>query len=145
MKNLICIICFSLFARANAQSFIDITPTFIGKTLNEIKTLNNKYGNTLLETKDYNPGTERALLELEYKDAKDSISYSFDFKNDSCITFVMWCTNRSLSRVIKKNIERKSNKRFKKQVLIQKAGEKYYVWNYIFGPIEFLFFCSDLK
>lgn len=112
-----------------SQDFIEKTPTFIGKSRQEIGLLNIQNGNVSFDPK-VNPGFENVnIISVAFKDANDSVSYVYNFKNDTCFVFAGWATNKKTADRLRKEIAKKCAEKPGKTGGMQKLADKKYTWS----------------
>lgn len=131
MKKYILFLCLGISISVRSQNFIQEHATFIGKSFFDIRVLNAKSGNPVFYNLSNSASEKDGVITREYKDARDSISYMFNFVNDTCVSFIVYTEDRSLRDVIQKEIEKKSCEKISHERWLQRIDNKDYIWYFL--------------
>ncbi len=99
--------------------------TFIGRTQEEIKSMNAKAGNKLTDT-----STDSLFTDIFYTDKKHPISYMYSFnKKNICIGYRISTEDAASKDSLQKVMEKISDEKLAPTAWIQKIDGKNYGWH----------------
>ena len=131
------LICFA----AKAQSFITKTPTFIGKTQDEVTALNKANNNQLTTTH-----TDSLMTSLVFQDPVVELDYEFWVSKDKvCVAYITQTQDKKTKDEFVKEVEKKCPEKLNEKVWLQKLDGKNYVWTLQGSDAFFAFSVSQSK
>ena len=124
MKKILVLFAIIFCVIAQAQSFVIKTPTFIGKTQDEITTLNKENKNTFSHTH-----ADSSLISLVFQDPVVELDYEFWFSKDKlCVAYSTQMQDKKTKEEFLKEVEKKCSEKIADKAWVQKLDGKNYVW-----------------
>ncbi len=141
MKKIVFLFAILACFATNAQSFIIKTPTFIGKTQDEVTAINKANNNQLTTTH-----TDSLMTSLIFQDPLIELDYEFWFSKDKvCVAYITQTQDKKTKDEFVKEIEKKCSEKLNEKVWLQKLDGKNYVWTQQGGDAFFAFSVSQSK
>ena len=128
MKKIILSLLLTASFFAGSQTFVDITPTFLGKSQEEIKKLNSSNNNKFLFSAN-NKVFGNDVINLNYSDGKYAVNYEFSFIKDKCVSFIILTSDESAKNAMVKDIEKKCREKLGDNSRLQKVDGLNCIWN----------------
>lgn len=142
MKKILFLLAITGCFAINAQSFIMKTPTFIGKTQDEVTAINKANNNKQLSS----PNLDSLATHVIYQDPVLELDYEFIFsKNKICVAYVTQTQNKKTKDDFLKEVEKKCAEKLSDWSWVQKLDGKNYIWNLRGGDTFYAFAVSQSK
>lgn len=115
--------------------------TFIGKTEEEIMSIQKKEGNKLTENI-----SDSLINHITFQDNKNPLSYLYMFnKKKICVAYIITTGSKTAKDSIQKHIEKICQEKLTDRSWVQKINGKVYGWNLQGNPPAYSFATSEIK